>query len=198
MTLGYDRNSGCGICLKARLTLVAVVLHAPRFQTLAGPAVFLAGPVKGAFDWRDEAIVHLRSKAVDLNICTPQRDGGVHKFSEEDYQQQVEWEGRYLRRCAAEGCVLFWLPAEQQNGPPAAGCYAQTTRFELGEWLARSRTDRVALAIGAEEGYSGYRYLRSRLEQDFPEIELCHTLAETCQRAIDLLAPWLAEHDRPR
>jgi hypothetical protein len=125
---------------------------------VTGPVVFLAGPIQGAPDWQPRA-TEMFASAPEIHIANPKR---VTRFEGEfgavQYAEQVDWETRWLQRAAREGVILFWLAKEQDQSCERA--YAQTTRFELGEWsIARG----ARVAIGIEPGFTGEKYIRHRL-----------------------------------
>jgi len=65
--------------------------------------------------------------------------------------------------------------------------YAQTSRFELGEWKARYERSGIKLAIGIEKGFGNERYIRRRLGQDCPDLPVFSSLNETCSAAVGLI-----------
>jgi hypothetical protein len=139
------------------------------------PVVFLAGPIQGTWDWQQTASAKLACVLGDSAvIASPRRD------YEQDgipfvYETQVDWETVWLRRAARHGVVSFWLAAQTQPTPGRA--YAQTSRFELGEWVARAVHGRaVRLQVGIEAGFGNERYIRRRLGQDLPQSMICDSL----------------------
>ena len=61
--------------------------------------------------------------------------------------------------------VMFWLPLEAQHVEGRS--YAQTSRFELGEWLGRTDFNRRAgktAVVGIEDGFPGKSYICKRCE----------------------------------
>ncbi len=125
------------------------------------PVVFLAGPIQGAPDWQTEAVDIISSRTVaEVIVANPRTD------DYRDYESQVSWEQRYLRRAKKLGGIAFWCPAETTDCPspnPVDRSYAQTTRIEFGKvtgWL--DYDSEAIVSIGIEEGYSGsdkyYRY----------------------------------------
>jgi hypothetical protein len=137
--------------------------------------LFLAGPIQGAADWQAEAYQHLSNlwKALDgiLTVCNPRRKDD----SQFQYAQQVDWETLHLHLAAQQGVILFWLAKENKHTCDRS--YAQTTRFELGEWSARAPD---SIVIGIEEGFTGAKYIRHRM----PGTKIYTTLRETCEAAI--------------
>lgn len=160
------------------------VVTPPDYPDLAGPLVFLAGPIQSAPDWQAVAVGLLHAARPGLGVANPRRTYPPGAF---DYAAQVDWETHHLRRAAADGVILFWLAREADHRCDRA--YAQTTRFELAEWKVRHERDGTRLAVGVEAGFSGERYVRRRFAQDCPGVPLADSLAETCRAAIRLLGP---------
>jgi hypothetical protein len=83
---------------------------------------------------------------------------------------------------------MFWLAKQTEETPGRA--YAQTSRFELGEWKSYQEQHGIRLIVGVEEGFGNARYIRRRLTQDCPDVPVLDTLAETCQAAVNQLDRW--------
>jgi hypothetical protein len=172
---------------------------APAVVDITGPLIFLAGPIKGATRWQDDAVEYIWSLDDSIHIASPRRpmttltaDKKHQKFTPEMFNEQVDWETKYLNRAAAmnldsseKGVVLFWLAKESVHLCERA--YAQTTRFELAEWKEKYLEFGVMIAVGIEEGFSGAHYIRRRMLQDCPEIPIRDTLEETCRDAVALI-----------
>lgn len=161
---------------------MSVVLSPPTIIAVDGPLVFLAGPIQGAPDWRAEAIAWFGEHAPTIAVASPRRLDRSRDF---DYAAQVDWETHYLRRAAACGAILFWMAREAVSVPGRA--YAQTSRFELGEWKVRHERDGVRFVVGVEPGFSGERYIRHRFGQDCPGVPLLSSLPAACARAAELV-----------
>ncbi|MDF3130116.1 nucleoside 2-deoxyribosyltransferase domain-containing protein [Kiritimatiellaeota bacterium B1221] len=146
------------------------------------PVIFLAGPIQGAPDWHTEAIDWFQKHAADLTIATPKR---IHFDQKVSYEEQVDWETRYLNQAALTGVVLFWLAREQNHSCERP--FAQTTRFELGEWKAKHEQTGCSMVLGIDEGFSNTRYFHRRFGQDCPKVPICQTLEETCAKALELI-----------
>jgi hypothetical protein len=160
---------------------VGVVLLPTTITPIAGPLVFLAGPIQGAPHWQADAIRWFAENAPMISVASPRR---LDRSREFDYVAQVDWETYHLRRAAEGGVILFWLAREAESVPGRA--YAQTTRFELAEWKVRHERDGVQLAVGIEDGFSGARYIRHRFGQDCPQVPVVSSLADVCAAAAEL------------
>jgi len=146
--------------------------------------IFLAGPIQGAVNWHEKAIEIIQKNAPEINIASPRRNVNIeHDFPEDMYNEQVEWESYHLKRSGKKGAVLFWLAKE--NEKVAGRAYAQTSRFELGEWKARHEFTGANLIVGIEEGFSNADYIKRRLSTDCPNVIVCSSLEETCLKAIE-------------
>lgn len=152
----------------------------PEYYTRDGKRlIFLAGPIQGTDEWQTRAAEIIHSLDSNIEIASPRR----LDFKPEDYYDQVDWETYHLH--AADG-VLFWLANETQHLCERA--YAQTTRFELGEWTMRYNFMRdFELSIGADSNFTNTRYISHRLSQELPEIKIYTTLEETCEDMVKKL-----------
>jgi hypothetical protein len=123
------------------------------------PLLFLAGPCLGAPPWQQEVIVALSD--LDIAIANPRLEKRFPSGNEERYLAQINWESRHLRKASTESGILFWMPPEADPQPHRS--YAQTTRYELAEWMTRRSTDpSIRLYIGIDDDFSGKRYIRNR------------------------------------
>lgn len=163
-----------------------MILTAPSPAVLSGPVVFLAGPIQFPTSWQDDAIALLRALAPAVHVANPRRPWNIEALTQAEYEEQVDWETRWLRRAGQDGVVLFWLARERHHRCDRA--HAQATRFELAEWNERARRGEARLAIGIEEGFSGARYVRRRVGQDNPGVRIQSTLEGTCREAVALIS----------
>jgi len=146
------------------------------------PVIFLAGPIQGAPDWQNQAIDYIKKQAPHVYIACPKKEYLDGTFI---YSEQVDWESHFLQRASQNGCVLFFLAKELT--PIKGRAYAQTSRFELGEWSTKQAQSQCNMVVGIQEGFSNARYIRHRLSQGNPSIPILNNLEETCQNAIDLV-----------
>ena len=160
------------------------ILKPPIYAEVAGPLIFLAGPIQGAADWQAEAS-RILAPVAGVTVASPRRpEAAPGEFTEKDYAAQVDWEHHYLARAAANGVTMFWLAKEAVHVCERA--YAQTTRFELGEAVTLHRLRGAKVAVGIEPGFSNMRYLLRTIARKAPGIPICGTLAETCAEAVRL------------
>src|SRR5690349_2330032 len=106
-----------------------LILQPPEVVNTEGPVIFLAGPIQGAPDWQTEAATIIHDMDSSIVIASPRRDYPEGTFV---YEKQVDWETNFLRTAGRIGVVSFWLAAQVEE--VVGRSYAQTARFELGEW----------------------------------------------------------------
>lgn len=156
------------------------IVTSPDYQDVEGALVFLAGPIQGAEDWHKTAIELILKQNPSINIASPRGDYSGREF---DYNTQVDWETHYLNKASKTGAILFWLAKEKEHMCDRA--FAQTTRFELAEWITKYGQERdLKLSIGIEPGFPGERYLRKRIGQNHPEIQIYSTLNDVCRDVV--------------
>lgn len=158
------------------------VLYPPDIVETCTPVIFLAGPIQGGPDWQSEAIRIMNGSEREFTIANPRKEYSPGTFI---YERQVDWESAYLKRAGKRGVVLFWLANQAYETPRRP--YAQTSRFELGEWMARSIHEDARIAIGIEEGFSNERYIRRRFGQEHPHISVHDRLEDVCEDALRLV-----------
>lgn len=162
---------------------MGTVLYVPETTTLSTVGViFLAGPIQGAVEWQEEAIQIIHSLDDTPIIACPRTPKG--RTTDMSFAEQTDWETHYLREAGSAGVIMFWLAKESTHFCDRA--YAQTTRFELGEWMMRHQAYNARLVVGIEPGFTNGIYLSQRLSQDCPGIPLCSTLRETCEKTVEL------------
>lgn len=160
-----------------------LLLQPPEIVETDGPVIFLAGPIQGAPDWQTEAASTIHDIDPLIVVASPRRDYPEGTFV---YENQVDWETHFLRTAGKLGVVAFWL-ADQATDTPGRS-YAQTSRFELGEWKMRNEFEGVKLTIGIDEEFGNARYIRRRFGQDCPNVKIANSLIEMCRNAVDLVS----------
>ena len=138
--------------------------------------VFLAGPIKGAPDWQAQAVSDLSD--LDIYVANPRREN-VMNFN---LDLQVDWESRFL---AAADVIMFWIPPKVAD--VSGRDYAQTSRFELAEWVIKTRYNhtRKQLVIGIDDAFFGKSYIVKRLQAE--NMPVYSTYAETLNKVRSLL-----------
>jgi hypothetical protein len=160
-------------------------------QDIKGPLIYLAGPIRGAPNWQDEAIVFLFSKKHDLVIASPRR-GVRDKIApyivsgdENYFPRQRAWERYYLDIASKAGCILFWLPGEKKHN--CKKVYGATTRVEIGQWTTRYKFDKnVRFCIGSDGKFPEIHTIEYDLQLDAPNKNIKRTLKEACTEALRL------------
>lgn len=156
-----------------------LLLQPPEIIDVEGDVIFLAGPIQGAPDWQSKATEIIHSLNSSIIVASPRKDYPEGTFV---YEKQVDWETHFLKRAAKRGVILFWLAVQVEETPGRS--YAQTTRFELGEWKARCEQGGVRLVIGIDASFGNARYIRRRLGQDCPNVPILDNLEETCRETV--------------
>jgi hypothetical protein len=87
---------------------------------------------------------------------------------------------------------MFWLAKETSHICDRA--FAQTSRFELAEWLTHYKYRKqinpdkpIKLVLGIDNDFPGRKYILSRLFDDCPEFVVATTLEDTCQLMTEVL-----------
>lgn len=158
-----------------------IVVFPPQMIEITGTLAFLAGPIKGAERWQDEAIDYLQKEAPWLNVASPRLSLDRAKdYSEDVYISQVDWETHYLRRAAMRGVIAFWFAKEQEHFCDRP--FARTTRIEFGEWMAHHELTGAKVVVGFDPEFDGDKYIRHRLQaiRSIP-------IGETLQEMLDLV-----------
>lgn len=157
-------------------------------ETLPDKMIFLAGPIQSAEDWQETARRTIHLMAPNIYVASPRRleaDNYKNKdFTEEMFNEQVDWETYHLRKAADKGAILFWLAKEYRHLCDRA--YAQTTRFELAEWKINHENTKCNLVLGIEDEFTGSRYIKRRFMQDCPDVPISSSLEDACMAAVVL------------
>ena len=126
--------------------------------------VFLGGPIQGAPNWQETL-----PNVSGITWISPRRTDKVGSLSNDDWIRQVEWETEGIR---ISDVLLFWVPLNISDIPGRD--YAQTTRMELLENLARGKK----IIIGIEEGVHAKRYMSYK--SIFYGVSKIHNSLEGC------------------
>ena len=155
--------------------------------------IFLAGPIIGAPFWQDSAIDIIQGLDSEINIACPTPHENVNKRHWKDNPlevrdfvryandwPEVEWQERYINQAREGGCLLFWLPRQEDFDTDYN--YARTTRSEIAEQLYLPGN----LVVGNDHAFQGADYIRYKLRKHRPETVICDTLEQTCREAVRL------------
>lgn len=162
-------------------------------QDIKGPLIFLAGPIRGAPVWQDQAIDMLISADPEVTVVTPRR-GVRSNFSEfvleessARYFRQREFEWDYMLRAGeqpdVQGAIMFWLPEECDHSCEKA--YGAMTRVELGQWMTRYQFNPgVRFCLGTDNKFSEIDTILYDLSRHAPNKTAFFKLRETCEEAL--------------
>jgi hypothetical protein len=170
-----------------------VIIPKTYVKDIALPLIFLAGPIRSAPNWQDQAIELLFSRDPDLVIASPRRGARdkiapyIAEGDESYFPRQRAWEWYYMNKAAENGCILFWLPKEAEHHCDKS--YAFMTSNEFGHWTAyRQLGQKVNLAIGTDGKFTEWHTLEYDLKVKCPDLvpKVKNTLEQTCDEAIRL------------
>ena len=160
-----------------------LILQPPEIVETDRPVIFLAGPIQGAPDWQSEAASLIHEYDPSIIVASPRKNYPEGTFV---YERQVDWETHFLQTAGRTGVIAFWLAAQVEETPGRA--HAQTTRFEIAEWMKNHQNDGAKLTVGIEEGFGNARYIRRRFSQNAPDVPFADTLEDTIKNAVELLS----------
>jgi hypothetical protein len=76
-----------------------------------------------------------------------------------------------LNKASKNGVIVFWLAKEIEK--ICGRSYAQTTRFEIGEWFSKGQSiDGFNIIVGAENGFNGLKYIYKKFKDSYPGFKL--------------------------
>jgi len=168
-----------------------VIIPKTYVQNIEEPLFFLAGPVRGAPNWQDEAIEFILSQKPDSVLVSPRR--GIRDTiapyivsgDGPDFPRQRAMERHYLDIASKKGVILFWLPGEVIHKCKKA--YGAMTRVEIGQWMTRYSFDKnVRFCVGSDGKFSELHTIRYDLQLDAPDKEIFTSLEDTCREALRL------------
>lgn len=139
-------------------------LYRPNYDKIARaniPSIFLAGPIQGSPEWNTWLIDGLSD--LDIDIFDPRRDD-MDGF---DYAKQVFWETSHLEKARI---ISFSFVSPSIDVPGRS--YAQTSRFELGECLARTKHGNTGqkIVIFVEKDFPGRQYFEYKTTFEYEDI----------------------------
>ncbi|MBI2042760.1 hypothetical protein HYT25_00010 [Candidatus Pacearchaeota archaeon] len=156
---------------------------------ISAPLIFLAGPVRGAPNWQDDAAEYILSNNSKFTVISPRRDIrekiSEYAFNGDNnyFSRQREWELYHFDINRKKGCVMFWLPGETEHNCDKS--YGAMTREELGLIMAHYFHDKsTRFCIGTDGKFSEIDTLRYDLSRYAPDKRIFSTLEETCDEAI--------------
>jgi hypothetical protein len=156
-----------------------------------GPLFFLAGPVRGADDWRKDCVGKISNYTQDFYAALPCRYGEGHPLlsfhrptTKNHFGRQTLWERFYLESASKHGCIIFWLPCESKTNPRSDGNpYARDTYGELAEWRGQLMyNQRIRVVIGAERGFPGLSQIKCNFDA---AIRINYPIYSTLEGTVD-------------
>ena len=155
------------------------------------PIIFLAGPIRGAPFWHEEAICYLFSREKNVTIASPQREishsllSAVLSSDGSNFPRQRAWERYYLDLASRKGAIMFWLPGEKEHS--CEKVYGAMTRLELGQWMTRYYFDpSIRFCVGSDSEFAELHTIRYDLLLDAADKIVISTLEATCEEALRL------------
>jgi hypothetical protein len=136
--------------------------------------------------WQEKIIEGIEEKIKNINIkknivlCSPRRLKKPKNFV---YEEQVEWETKYLNKSGVNGIIVFWLAKETEKIEGRS--FARTTRFELGEWIGKSHFKPIKLIVGYEKGFEGIEYIEKRMKGIDSKFEMTTSLDELVDEIVN-------------
>ncbi|HLD00404.1 MAG TPA: hypothetical protein VJC39_01540 [Candidatus Nanoarchaeia archaeon] len=163
----------------------------PNFSvSISEPLIYLAGPIRSAPNWQDEAIKLIFSVDENIAVASPRRGIRPPIFSylasEEGYfPRQRAWEIHYMNLAYKTGAILFWLPGEESHD--CSKVYGAMSRFELGLWINEQRRNPGGnLCFGTDGKFPEWDTINYDLSIEMPDKIIYNTLEETCSEAVCL------------
>jgi hypothetical protein len=144
------------------------IINSPTVITeKTGWTVFLAGPMKASpRGWRNKLVKTASEMGMDNITFLSPRYTTMRMPS-----NQVQWETQGLRMCDV---ALFWIPNKDPKAELGTRVYAETTKMELAENIARGK--KIILGIDTEiNGTRHMKFLAKRYG-----IKKVHTSMEGC------------------
>jgi len=158
------------------------------------PVMFLAGPIRNAPKWQEEAVKIFLEKNETVFVASPTRELGqdlmlfveVDKPTEyELFERQRAWEQYYLNAAAQKGCIIFHLCRESDVKEFPDKIYAHITMMELGEWIARCKVDKeINLVISTDGNFPEWSTIEYELKTELPFVPIRYSLEEAIDTAI--------------
>lgn len=157
------------------------IINSPAVITeKTGWTVFLAGPMKASpRGWRNKLVKAATEMGMDNITFISPRYTTMRMPS-----NQVEWETQGLRMCDV---ALFWIPNKDPKAELGTRVYAETTKMELAENIARGKK----IILGIDSEISGTRHMKFLAKRYGVKV---HTSMEGC---LAELKEWI-EKSKPK
>jgi len=136
-----------------------------------GWMVFLAGPMKASpRGWRNKLVKTAGEMGIDNVTFLSPRFNTMHQPS-----NQVQWETQGLRMCDV---ALFWIPNKEPKATLGTRVYAETTKMELAENIARGKK----IILGIDTEIAGTRHMKFLAKRY--GIKKVHSTMEDCLKEL--------------
>lgn len=162
-------------------------------ENIEFPLIFLAGPIRSAPQWHNEAIKIIHSQNQNIYIASPKKkvkekfQEKILEGNENYFPRQRAWERHYLEIASKKGFILFWLPGEESHN--CKKVYGAMTRIELGQWMTNYKNDNsIKICIGSDDDFPELDTIKYDLSLDIPNIKILNNLEETCQEALKVIS----------
>lgn len=158
------------------------IINSPNVITeKTGWMVFLAGPMKASpRGWRNKLVKAATEMGMNNITFISPRYTTMRMPS-----NQVQWETQGLRMCDV---ALFWIPNKDPKAELGTRVYAETTKMELAENIARGKK----IILGIDSEISGTRHMKFLAKRY--GIKKVHTSMEGC---LEELKAWI-EKQKPK
>lgn len=162
------------------------VIRPPQFEQFDRHLLYLAGPIKGAPNWQEQAVSIVHGLNPHILIASPRRNREIPgDLSDEEFGRQDRWCDYYVDLACKHGVCLVWLAKELNHDCERA--YAQGSRLLLGQLMERHTRQSIRLIVGIESGFTGARDIRLRLSRYCPDIKVQDSLPAACGIAVAML-----------
>jgi hypothetical protein len=133
--------------------------------------------VNSAIGWYRKAIKIIKEIDKTIKIACPFKTKNDDKISQDDF---IVWEKHFLEKVEKFGVVLFWLSKEFSLDQ------ISLLLLKLGELKTHYEFKEIKIVIGIEQGFVYEDYLKSKLHQDCPDLDIYSSLREVCLQAVKL------------
>ena len=168
----------------------SLILPNTYIENIDTPLIYLAGPIRSAPNWQEDAIELLFSMERDLTIASPRMarmaiDQYIVCGDENRFKSQREWEWHYMDLASKNGAILFWMPYEYKHHCDKP--YGAVTRIELGQWMTRNLFDKsLRVCYGSDGQFPEIYLIKYDLKLHDPDKIIYNTLKDTCDEALRL------------
>ncbi len=167
-----------------------------KIEPLSLPTIYLAGPVRNAPKWQEEAIKLLLEENEEVFVASPTRvlSAELIQFVEKDdpskyqtFERQRAWERYYLNGASQNGCIVFWLPKALEPKEFPNKQYAHITMMELGEWIARKKANKnINIILGTDGEFPEWSIIHYEILSEIPGVQIFSSIKNIIYTAFGL------------